>query len=78
MHDVGRDRDYGARKRMPMSAADKKDKIINIERENYTLKEKENFLQQEILLMKTKLRRVEALMHSRARANDDLGDSYDI
>ena len=44
-YDGGRDRDYGARKRMPMSAADKKDKIINIERENYTLKEKENFLQ---------------------------------
>ena len=37
--------DYGARKRMPMSAADKKDKVIEFERENNTLKEKENFLQ---------------------------------
>ena len=36
--------DYGARKRMPMSAADKKDKVIELERENNVLKEKENFL----------------------------------
>lgn len=35
---------YGARKRMPMSQADKKDKVIELERENNTLKEKENFL----------------------------------
>ncbi len=39
-----RARDYGARKRMPMSAADKKDKVIELERENNALKEKENFL----------------------------------
>ena len=35
---------YGARKRMPMSQADRKDKVIELERENNTLKEKENFL----------------------------------
>ena len=46
---------------MPMNAADKKDKIIEIERENNTLKEKENFLNHEIKMMKTKLRRVENL-----------------
>lgn len=54
--------DYGARKRMPMSAADKKDKIIEFERENNTLKEKENFLQTEIKMLTTKLRRVEGLI----------------
>ena len=68
---------YGARKRMPMSAADKKDKIIEFERENNALKEKENFLRQEILMMTTKLRRVEGLIKSRGRAA--VGDSdYDI
>ena len=68
------DRNYGARKRMPMDPADKNDKIISFERENNTLKEKENFLRQEILMMQTKLRRVEGLIKSRSRANDDFGD----
>lgn len=68
--------DYGARKRNPYSAADKNDKIIEIERENNTLKEKENFLQQEIKMMSTKLRRVEALIKSRGRTADEYGD-YD-
>ena len=62
---------------MPMSAADKKDKIIEFERENNTLKEKSNFLEQEIKMMQTKLRRVEALIKQRSRAADDDG-SYDI
>ena len=70
-------RDYGARKRNPISAADKKDRIIEFERENNTLKEKENFLMQEVTMMKTKLQRVETLMKSRARATDDI-DDYDI
>ena len=70
-------RDYGARKRNPYSAADKKDKIIEFERENNTLKEKENFLYQEVTMMKTKLQRVETLMKSRARATDDISD-YDV
>ena len=61
---------------MPMSAADSKDKIIEIERENNTLKEKENFLRQEITMMTTKLRRVETLIKSRGRGADDEGD-YD-
>lgn len=47
---------------MPMSAADKKDKIIEFERENNTLKEKENFLNEEIKMLTTKLRRVEGLI----------------
>lgn len=56
-----------------MSAADKNDKIIEFERENNTLKEKENFLRQEITMMSTKLRRVESLIKSRSRVVDDLG-----
>ncbi len=75
---ANRTRDYGARKRMPMSAADKKDKVIELERENNALKEKENFLQQEIKMMKTKLLRVEGLIKKRARANTDDDGSYDI
>jgi len=43
--------DYGARKRMPQSAADKKDRIINLEKENNVLKEKENLLKVEITKM---------------------------
>ena len=62
---------------MPMSAADQKDKIIEFERENNTLKEKENFLKQEITMMTTKLRRVETLIKSRGRMADDFGD-YDV
>ena len=69
--------DYGARKRMPMSAADKKDKIIEFERENNTLKEKENFLNEEIKMLTTKLRRVEGLIKQRGRNDDESGD-YDI
>ena len=62
---------------MPMSAADQKDKIIDFERENNTLKEKENFLRSEITMMTTKLRRVETLIKSRGRAADESGD-YDV
>lgn len=71
------DRNYGQRKRMPISAADQKDKIIEFERENNTLKEKENFLRQEITMMSTKLRRVESLIKSRGRMADDFGE-YDV
>ena len=43
------------------------------------MKEKENFLRQEILMMQTKLRRVESLIKSRSRATEDLGDAdYDV
>ena len=62
---------------MPISAADQKDKIIEFERENNTLKEKENFLRQEITMMSTKLRRVESLIKSRGRMADDFGE-YDV
>ena len=60
-----------------MSAADKKDKIIEFERENNTLKEKENFLHQEVKLLTTKLHRVEHLIRQRARNADEAGD-YDM
>lgn len=43
--------DYGARKRMPQSAADKNDRIMDLERENNTLKSKENLLKDEITKM---------------------------
>jgi hypothetical protein len=36
---------------MPQSAADKKDRIINLEKENNVLKEKENLLKVEITKM---------------------------
>ena len=62
-----------------MTAADRKDKIIEFERENNTLKEKENFLKQEIKVMSTKLQRIEELMRSRSRVAGDLGDAtYNI
>lgn len=71
------DRNYGARKRMPISAADKNDKIIEFERENNSLKEKENFLRKEITMMTTKLQRIESLIKMRSRVVDDLGVSSD-
>lgn len=60
-----------------MSAADKNDKIIEIERENNILKEKENFLTMEIKMMSTKLKRVESLIKRRGRTGEDDGQ-YDI
>jgi len=36
--------DHGIKKRNTMSSPDKKDRIINLEKENNTLKEKENLL----------------------------------
>jgi hypothetical protein len=41
---------------------DQTDKIYDLERENTTLKSKENLLETEIVKMKTKLRRIEELM----------------
>lgn len=58
--------DYGARKRMPQSAAEKKDRIINLEKENNVLKEKENLLKVEVTKMQTKLHRIEGLLRSRS------------
>ena len=53
--------------------------MIEIERENNTLKEKENFLQHEIKMMKTKLRRVENLFKQRDHLADDAqSDSYSV
>ena len=61
-----------------MSAADKKDKVIEFERENNTLKEKENFLNQEVKMLTTKLRRVEALIKQRGHGYDDESGDYDV
>ena len=72
-----RDRTYGERKRVPFSEADRKDKIMETEKENNALQEKENYLRQEILMMETKLRRVEELCTRRARAQENAGD-YNI
>ena len=41
---------------------DQTDKIYDLERENTSLKSKENLLETEIVKMKTKLRRIEELM----------------
>jgi predicted nuclease with TOPRIM domain len=72
--------DYGQRKRNPMSSPDKKDRIINLEKENNTLKEKENLLQTEVMKMQTKLRRIEGLIRSRSAVGGDSStyDSHDL
>lgn len=51
-------------KKVPISKynQDQTDKIFDLERENTTLKSKENLLETEIVKMKTKLRRIEELM----------------
>jgi hypothetical protein len=71
--------DYGARKRNLMSSPDKRDRIIRLETENNTLKEKENILQSEITKMQTKLRRIDGLLRSRSAIGGDSGyDSHDL
>ena len=54
-----------------MSSPDKRDKIIRLETENNTLKEKENILQSEITKMQTKLRRIDGLLRSRSAIGGD-------
>lgn len=62
-----------------MSSPDKKDRIIRLESENNTLKEKENILQSEITKMQTKLRRIDGLLRSRSAIGGDSGyDSHDL
>lgn len=62
-----------------MSSPDKKDRVINLEKENNTLKEKENILQTEIIKMQTKLRRIDGLIRSRSAAGGETGyDSHDL
>ena len=53
-----------AKKAVPLSKynPDQTDKIFELERENTSLKSKENLLETEIVKMKTKLRRIEELM----------------
>lgn len=43
-------------------SSDQKDKIYDLERDNAILKTKENFLESEIVMMKTKVRKIENLM----------------
>jgi len=62
-----------------MSSPDKRDRIIRLETENNTLKEKENILQSEITKMQTKLRRIDGLLRSRSAIGGDSGyDSHDL
>lgn len=68
--------DYGARKRNPVSAADAKDRIMNLEKENNVLKAKENLLRQEVTKMQTKLHRIDGLIRSRSAAGGETG--YDV
>jgi hypothetical protein len=51
-------------KKAPFSkfSQDQTDKIFDLERENTSLKSKENLLETEIVKMKTKLRRIDELM----------------
>ena len=61
-----------------MSAADKKDRTINLEKENNTLKEKENLLNREIVSMQTKLRRIESLIGQRNRYGELDGETRGV
>jgi hypothetical protein len=72
--------DFGIKKRNTMmSSPDKRDRIINLEKENNSLKEKENLLQTEITKMQTKLRRIDGLIRSRSAVGGDSGyDSHDL
>ena len=45
--------------------ADQKDKVYSLESENFDLKQKENYLDDKIVLMRTKLRRIEELLSKR-------------
>jgi len=47
-------------------SSDQTDKIYELERENTSLKSKENLLQEEITKMRTKLKRIEELMKKRS------------
>jgi hypothetical protein len=50
--------------------SDQADRIYDLERENTTLKSKENLLETEIVKMKTKLRRIEELMKKKRATQD--------
>ena len=66
-------------KRVTISAADKKDRVMGLEKENIVLKEKENLLQSEIQKMETKLRRIEGLARSRSKyMGEESGNYYDF
>jgi len=71
--------DFGVKKRNTMSSPDKRDRVINLEKENNSLKEKENLLQTEITKMQTKLRRIDGLIRSRSAVGGDAEyDSHDL
>ena len=63
--------DFSVKKRNTMSSPDKRDRVINLE--------KENLLQTEITKMQTKLRRIDGLIRSRSAVGGDSGyDSHDL
>lgn len=71
--------DFSVKKRNTLSSPDKRDRVINLEKENNSLKEKENLLQTEITKMQTKLRRIDGLIRSRSAVGGDSGyDSHDL
>ena len=51
-------------------SADQTDRIYTLEKENTTLKSKENLLQTEINKMKVKLRRIEELLRKKSKQQD--------
>jgi predicted nucleic acid-binding Zn-ribbon protein len=67
-------------KRTGLSAKDRKDKELELERENNTLKNKKNLLEQEVVKMETKLKRIDELLRSRSlAAGDNTGyDAQDL
>lgn len=61
------------KKTTPLSKfnADDTDKIFDLEKENMTLKQKENLLEMEIVKMKTKLHRIDELMRKKSKYAPD-------
>lgn len=58
--------------------ADDKDKVYALESENFDLKQKENFLDEKIVLMRTKLRRIEELLSKRSKKDEKSGMAGEV
>lgn len=61
-----------------MSSIERNDRVMNMEQENNSLKERKNLLEVEVKKMETKLRRIEALMRSRGNLGDVNYDQKDL
>ena len=75
----GRDsksKNYGAANRM--NSPDKKDKIMQFEKDNNVLKQKGTLLTNELTKMNTKLRRIQELMRSRVKYGEEDQDFSNI